>query len=140
MITTPSDLRKLALKRHRTTWNWTMHFAAIITFCLTLLLHSFILLACSLILLGTGFFKLNLPALKDNRWTRFVDHAVEWEKDWYAAPWNYHKTWRFVMALLLIALAAWALWTRDAVVLALFVGFGFLVYVVRDNKAGGIKP
>lgn len=140
MVTTPSDIRKLAIRRHQSTWNWTLHFAAVIGFCLTLLFNSYILLACSVILFGAGFFHLNLPVLKQTFWTRFVARAVEWEKNWIAAPWNFYKIWRFTVVLLLAAVIIWALWTSDAVVLALFAGFGFLIYVVRDNIAGGIKP
>lgn len=140
MVATPSDIRKLAIERHQSTWNWTMHFAAVIGFGLTLLFHSYILLACSTVLFGAGFFKPGLPVLRETRWTRFVARAVEWEKNWIAAPWNSYKIWRFTVVLLLATIAIWALWTGDAVVLALFVGFGFLVHVVRDNMAGGIKP
>lgn len=140
MAITPSDIFDLALSRHREPWNWTLHFAGLAGFTLTLLLHSYLMFAVSLIIFGAGFFQLNLPPLPENRWLRFVHSAVEWEKNWVAAPWNWHKTWRFGFVLLITYITIWALWTRDAVVLALLIGFGYLIKVVLENLEYDIRP
>ncbi|QGY42007.1 hypothetical protein GM415_07405 [Pseudodesulfovibrio cashew] len=140
MTATPSEIFDLAVKRHRLPWNWTLHTAALAGFALTLLAHSPLLFAASLIVAGAGFFEPDLPTPPDNRWFRLAARAVEWEKNWAAAPWNRHKVLRFAFVLLVALVAAWALWTRDPVVLALLAAFAYLVYVVRDNMAGGIDP
>lgn len=137
---TPSEIFALALKRHRKPWNWTLHFVGLIGFGLTLLLHSYLMFATSLILFGAGSFDLQLPVTSDNRWLRFVAKAIEWEKDWVAAPWNWYKTRRFLFVLAVVFVSIWALWTRDGVVLCLLVAFAYLLKVMKENIAGGIDP
>ncbi|MFH1912945.1 MAG: hypothetical protein ABIK45_01545 [Pseudomonadota bacterium] len=140
MIVTPSQLFALALSRHRQPWNFTVQLAALACFGLALLLHSFLLFATGLILLGFGFYELALPEMPEGRWRRLVRAVVEWEKNWSVLPWTFGKLARFGFVLLLICVLIWALWTRDLAVLALFVAFAYLARVVAENRAGGIDP
>ncbi|WP_285906659.1 hypothetical protein [Pseudodesulfovibrio pelocollis] len=140
MTVTPSELFALALSRHRQPWNFTVQLAALACFALALLLHSFLLFAAGLILLGFGFFELDLPEMPQGRWRRLVHAAVEWEKNWSVLPWTFRKVARLCFVLLLTGLLIWALWTRDLAVLALFVAFAYLARVVAENRAGGIDP
>ncbi len=140
MAVTPSDILDLALARHRRPWNVTAHFVALACLALALLLHSFLLFATSLIFLGAGFFELSLPAMPEGRWLRFVRGMIEWEKNWSVLPWTPGKWARTGLVVILASVLVWALWTVDLVVLALFGGFGYLVRVVVDNRAGGIDP
>lgn len=140
MSVTPSHLFALAVERHREPWNWTLHFASLFGFALTLFLHSYLLLATSLILFGAGLFNLDMPDMPDTRWRRFVRQAVEWEKNWIAYPWTFYKTWRFVFAVAVAAFLIWALWVREPSALALLLGFACLARVVRENKDAGIDP
>ncbi|MBG0790681.1 MAG: hypothetical protein H0S80_09315 [Desulfovibrionaceae bacterium] len=140
MAVTPSELLTLALARHREPWNRTLHAASLACLCPALFLHSYLLVAAALILLGAGFFRLGLGAPPDNRWFRFTARAVEWEKNWLAAPWNWSKIWRFCFAVIAATALVWALWTGDMAALALAVGFGVLVRVAVENKKNGINP
>lgn len=140
MAVTPSDIFDLAIKRHREPWNWTLHFVGLCGFGMTMLTHSFLFFAASLIVFGAGFFELGLPPVKEGRWLRFARACIEWEKNWVATPWNWHKTWRFVVVMGVAAVAVWALWTRDMGLLLLFLGFGYLIRVMMDNRDGGVKP
>lgn len=140
MVISPAELLALALARHQTPWNWTLHCVALFGFMLTLLFHSYLMLAVTLILFGAGFFDLGLPDSPDNRWLVFVRRRVEWEKDWIAYPWSFRKVSRFFFVLLLGCVLIWALWTGEPAALALFVGFAFLIKVLAENKAGGIDP
>jgi hypothetical protein len=140
MGVTPSSLFALAVIRHRQPWNWSLHCAALVLFCLTLLAHSYLMLAASLILLGVGFFELKLDEPPDNRWFKFARRGVEWEKDWSAAPWNRVKRARLVFALLAAGFAVWALWVRELAGLMLVAGFAVLAWVVRQNRENGIDP
>jgi hypothetical protein len=140
MVVTPSSLFALAVSRHRQPWNWSLHCAALILFCLALLGHSYLTLAAALILLGVGFFELRLEEPPDNRWFRFERLGVAWEKNWGAAPWNRVKWLRLLLALSLIGFAAWALWVRELAGLMLLAGFAVLAAVVRQNRENGIDP
>jgi len=140
MPVTPSEILTLAIQRHRQPWNWTLHFCGLAGFALSLMLHSYLLFAASLIIFGAGFFELGLPPVKENRWLRFVHEAVEWEKNWIAAPWNWQKIWRFGVFLMFAVLFIWACWEQEPVAIALFSGFAYLAKVVRENKEGGIDP
>lgn len=140
MTVTPSELFDLALARHRQPWNWSLHFAALVLFCLMLLGHSYLLLASSLILLGTGFFSLNLDEPPKNRWFNFVAAGVIWEKNWVAAPWNWVKWSRLLFVSCISGVSIWALWTCELATLGLLVGFAVLARVVKENMANGIKP
>lgn len=140
MVVTPAELAELALKRHREPWNWTIQFAALPLACLTFLTHSYLLAATTLILISAGFLHLKMDEAPDNRWFRFVHAAVEWEKNWIAAPWNWYKGLRFLFFLLVSALTIWALWTHELATLGLLLGFAVLVRVVRENKQDGIEP
>ncbi|XXJ21286.1 hypothetical protein ACR42D_17460 [Desulfovibrio caledoniensis] len=140
MGVTPSSLFALAVIRHRQPWNWSLHCAALVLFCLTLLAHSYLMLAASLILLGAGFFELKLDEPPGNRWFKFARRGVEWEKDWSAAPWNRVKRVRLVFALLAAGFAVWALWVRELAGLMLVAGFAVLAWVVRQNRENGIDP
>ena len=140
MVVTPSELVALALRRHMEPWNWSFQCAALCLFCLTLLFHSYLLLAAALILLGTGFFRLGLDDPPDNRWFQFVRRALEWEKNWIAAPWNWYKIRRFGFALTVAAITVWALWTSESAAIGLIVGFAVLARVVAENRGKGIDP
>jgi hypothetical protein len=140
MIVTPSSLFALAVSRHRQPWNWSLHFAALVLFGLTLFSHSYLMLAASLILLGVGFFELRLDGPPENRWFRFVSRGVEWEKNWSAAPWNRVKWSRLVFTVLVAGVAVWALWVRELAALMLLAGFAVLAWVVRQNRENGIDP
>lgn len=140
MVVTPAQLFELALKRHQMVWNWTLHFAVLFGFALTLLLHSYLMLAATLIVFGAGFFELNMPQPPDNRWFRMVAEAIEWEKDWLAYPWNFDKWWRFLFVLLVACISIWALWMQEPLALGLLIGFAYLIKVVRENRDGGIDP
>lgn len=140
MTITPAHLFELAIERHRQPWNWTSQFTALGLFCLTLLLHSYLLLAATLIFFGAGFFRMQLPEPPNNRWFRFVTAAVEWEKDWIAAPWNWDKSWRFGLALIMTIAAIWAFWKQEPAAIALLICFAFLARVVFENKNAGIDP
>ena len=140
MTVTPSELASLALARHMEPWNWTLQFSALALLSPTLLFHSYLLLAATLILFGTGFFRLHLDDPPDNRWFRFVHQAQEWEKDWLAAPWNWYKIKRFVFAILVAAATVWALWTSEPAAIGLIVGFAVLTRLVAKNKQDGIDP
>jgi len=140
MTVTPSELFDLALARHRSPWNWTVHFAALWVLVLVLPTHSALVLSAGLILLAGGFFRWPAPERTGTRWLRFVHKAVEWEKDWIAAPWNRYKWVRFLLFLLLAGVTGWALWNRDLAVLALLAGMGFLFRIMRENKDLGIDP
>jgi hypothetical protein len=140
MAVTPSSLFALAVSRHRQPWNWSLHFAALVLFCLALFWHSYLMLAASLILLGVGFFELGLDGPSDNRWFRFAHGGVEWEKNWSAAPWNWVKWSRLAFAVLAAGFAAWALWGRVLEALMLLAGFAVLGWVVRLNRENGIDP
>ncbi|MCJ2165860.1 MULTISPECIES: hypothetical protein [unclassified Pseudodesulfovibrio] len=138
MAVTPSELFDLALVRHRQPWNWSLHCASMVLFCLTLLAHSYLLLASSMILFGTGFFSLNLGDPPQNRWFGFVAACVEWEKNWVAAPWNWVKWSRLLFVVCLAGAIAWVLWTRELAGIGLLVGFAALVRVVKENKDNGV--
>ncbi len=138
MVVTPSELITLALKRHRMPWNWTLHCAALVAFALTMLFHSYLILATSMIFFGAGFYDLNMPTPPDNRWFQFVHKGVEWEKDWVAYPWSFSKTWRFAFTVVVATIISWALWTREPGTIGLLIGFAYLIKVVRENKKGGI--
>lgn len=140
MTVTPSHLFDLAVRRHREPWNWTLHFAALVGFALTLLLHSYLMLAASLILFGAGLFDLGMPDLPDNRWGRFVHDAVEWEKNWAVMPWTFRKTWRFAFVVVVALICTWALWVREPSALGLLIGFAYLVKIYRENRESGIDP
>lgn len=140
MPVTPSEIFDLALERHRRPWNFTVQSVAVLCFGLTLLLHSFLLFATSLILFGAGFLDLALPDMPRGRWRAFVHAFVEWERNWSALPWSFGKCARLGFVLLFGCLLVWALWTRDLAVLALFAGFGYLARVVGENREGGIDP
>lgn len=140
MPISPSELSALAQARRREPWNWTSQFVALAFLCPTLFFHSSLALAATLIFFGVGFFRLELPAPPDNRWFRFVHRAIEWEKNWLAAPWSWYKSWRFGFVLLAATAVARALWTRDLAMLALIAGFGVLARVARENKKNGIDP
>lgn len=140
MATTPSEVFYLALARHQLVWNWTVHFAALCLFALTLLFHSYLLLAVSLACLGAGFFDMGLPEMKDGRWRRFVLGMIEWEKNWIAAPWIWLKWLRLICVTMVALLSIWALWTQNPPVLAVLGASGYLVHVVRDNKRRGVDP
>ncbi|WFS62220.1 hypothetical protein LF599_16395 [Pseudodesulfovibrio thermohalotolerans] len=140
MTVTPSSLFALAVSRHRQPWNWCLHVAALVLFCLALLAHGYLLLAVSLILLGAGFFELKLPDLPDNRWFRLARRGVEWEKNWSAAPWNRVKWTRLLFFFALAGLTVWALWVRELATLMLLIGFAVLVRVMRENRKSGIDP
>lgn len=138
MVVTPSEILALALERHRRPWNWTLHCIGLLGLAVTMLLHSYLMLATSLILLGAGFFDFDLPEPRRNRWFAWVREAVEWEKDWVAYPWTFRKTWRFFFAILVAGITIWALWTREASVIGLLIGFAYLTRVVRENRDSGI--
>lgn len=138
MAVTPSELFGLALKRHREPWNWTLHCASLLAFALTLLLHSYLLFATSLILLGAGFFDLKMPEPPKNRWFKFAEEGVEWEKDWVAYPWTFRKIWRFAFVVLVSLIVCWVLVTRELSALGMLMGFAYLIKVVRDNRESGI--
>jgi hypothetical protein len=140
MTLTPSDIFVLALRRHRTPWNFTVQAAAMGCFVLTLLLHSFLLLATSLIFFGAGFFELPLPEMGDGRWRRFVMAMIEWEKNWSSLPWTFRKWARFICVLILACVLLWALWAVDILVLCLFAAFGYLAHIVAENRDAGIDP
>jgi len=140
MTVTPSEIFKLALARHREPWNWTLHLATLFCFALTLLFHSYLILAATTIFFGTGFFRLKLPEPPKNRWFTMVKRAVEWEKNWVAYPWTFRKWWRFLFTLLIVYVTIWALWTREPVTIALLIGFSYLLKVMTENKAKGIDP
>ena len=140
MVVTPSSLFALALARHRLPWNWSLHLAAQVLFGLTLLAHSYLLLAATLILFGTGLLELDLPEPPDHWWFRFVHRGVEWEKNWAAAPWNRVKWTRLLLTVLLCGVAVWALWVRELATLMLLAGFAALVRVMLQNRESGIDP
>ncbi|WP_319541697.1 hypothetical protein [uncultured Pseudodesulfovibrio sp.] len=140
MNVTPADLAKLALERHRLPWNWSLQFAALILFCLTLLFHSPLFLTATIILCATGFLSLNMDEPPDNRWFRFVKAGIEWEKDWIAAPWNWAKWTKFIFIFIITIVFLWALWTREAATLGLILGFAVLIRVVVENMKNGIEP
>ncbi|MEF2232381.1 MAG: hypothetical protein V3571_15720 [Pseudodesulfovibrio sp.] len=140
MTVTPARLLDLALARHRSPWNWTVHCAAAVVLVLALPLHSALALSAGLVLFGAGFFRWPEPLRQGTRWLQFAHRAVEWEKDWIAAPWNRYKWSRFLGFLLVAGVAAWALWTREPATLALLGGFAYLARVVRENRDGGIDP
>ncbi len=140
MSITPSEIFILAITRHQKPWNWSLHFAGLIGFALSLLFHSYLLFATSLIFSGAGFFDLKLPPVPESRWLRFVASAVEWEKNWVAAPWSGHKIRRMFLVVLIAAITVWALWTKDGVVLSLLVGFAYLFKIMKENMEGGIDP
>nr|WP_319583089.1 hypothetical protein [uncultured Pseudodesulfovibrio sp.] len=100
--------------------------------------HGYLMLAASLILLGVGFFELKLDEPPDNRWFRFVRRAIDWEKNWGAAPWNRVKWTRLLFALLVAGFTVWALWVRELAGLMLVAGFAVLAWVVRQNRENGI--
>lgn len=140
MSVTPSQLFDLALFRHRQPWNWSLHFAALVLFCLTLLGHSYLLLAASLILLGAGFFDLKLGDPPGNLWFGFVKRGVEREKNWASLPWNWAK-WLWLLITLCLALAViWVLWTRELAGLGLLAGFGALAWAAGQNRANNEGP
>lgn len=139
-MVTPAQLLNLALERHHQPWNWSLHFVALWLFGLTLLFHSYLLLAATFIILGTGLFQLNLSQNPGNRWFSFVDDGVEWEKNWIAAPWGFYKWRRFLFILVVTGILIWALWTREYATLLLIVGFAYLVTVMVENKSSGIDP
>jgi len=140
MAVTPSEIAALALARHRGPWNWTLHLAGLAVLCLSLLLHGPLTASAGLILLAAGFFRWPEPVRPQTRWLRFVHAAVEWEKDWVAAPWNRHKWLWFLLALLVSGYAVWALWTRELASLSLLAGFAVLWRVMRENKENGVDP
>ncbi len=140
MTVTPSSLFALAVSRHRQPWNWSLHVAALVLFCLALLTHGYLLLAASFVLLGVGFFELKLPDQPDNRWFRLARRGVEWEKNWAAAPWNRVKWTRLLIFAALASLSVWALWVRELATLMLLAGFAVLVRVMRENRKSGIDP
>ena len=140
MIITPAELFTLALKRHQQPWNWSLQFSALWLFGLTLLFHSYLLLAVTFIIVGTGFFQLNLPKNLENRWFSFVEEGIEWEKNWIAAPWNFYKWKRFLFVLFVAGVLVWALWSREYASLLLITGFAYLVKVMVENKSAGIEP
>lgn len=140
MAVTPSSLFGLAVSRHRQPWNWSLHCAGLSLFALALFTHGYLVLAASLILLGTGFFELDLGAPPENLWFRFVHRGVEWERNWSAAPWNRGKWWRLLMAVVLAGVTAWALWVRELATLMLLVGFAVLIRVRQRNRDAGIDP
>ncbi len=119
-------------------WNWTLHCASLFGFALTLLMHSYLMFAATVIIFGAGFFELRLPDLPENRWRRFVLSAVEWEKDWIAYPWTFRKWMRLLFVLLIGFVTVWALWTREPAALGMLMGGAYLVWVARDNKSGGV--
>ncbi|MGL1863298.1 MAG: hypothetical protein OCC46_12305 [Pseudodesulfovibrio sp.] len=138
MFTTPTEIIKLALKRHREPWNWTLQCAALVGLGATMLTQSYLMLAFTLILFGVGFFALNMPEMQDNPWLRFVKRMVEWEKNWIAYPWTFHKCWRLAVTVLVACVVIWAFWTREAAVIGLLIGFVYLIKVVRSNKENEI--
>lgn len=140
MAVTPSEILALAFERHRLPWNWTLHFAGLAGLALTLLLHSYLMFAATLIVMGAGFFELNLPPMKNGPWHRFVVAGVDWERNWLAAPWNWRKTWRFAVFLLVAAIIIVSLWAQEPVAVALIIAFAYLAKVVRENIEGGIDP
>jgi hypothetical protein len=127
MTVTPNQILTLALRRHRIPWNWTFHFVSLGAFALTLLFHSYLMFAATTILFGAGFFDLQLPPMRDNRWHHFAHAGIEWEKNWIASPWNWSKVWRFLFVLTIACVTIWALWTQDAAVLALLTGYAVLM-------------
>jgi len=140
MFVTPAQLFTLALERHRQPWNWTIQFITLWMFGLTLLFHSYLLLVTSFILLGAGFYQLNLPPAPDNFWFSFVEKSVEWEKNWFGAPWNFIKWYRFLFVVAVAGVVIWALWTAELAMLGLVMGFVYLARVMVENKMGGIDP
>ncbi|WP_238528154.1 hypothetical protein [Pseudodesulfovibrio mercurii] len=128
------------MSRHRQPWNWSLHAAALVLFGLALFAHGYLLLAASLILLGAGFFELDLPAPPENWWFGLARRGVEWEKNWSAAPWNRVKWSRLLGALLLAGVLVWGLWVRELAALGLLFGFAVLVWVMRRNREDGIDP
>lgn len=140
MPVTPSELLRLAMKRHRMEWNWSVHFAAMVNFGLALLLHSWLLTATTLILLAAGCFDFGLGPLPEGRWQRLVHRGLEWERNWSVAEWDFGKSARFAIFLVALVTSVWALWTRDLAMLGLLFGFGFLYWVMLDNLSGGIDP
>ncbi|WP_419785670.1 hypothetical protein [Pseudodesulfovibrio sp.] len=137
---TSSGLAALALARHRSHWNWTLHLAGLVVLALSLLLHGPLTASAGLILLGAGFFSWPEPPHTDGRWQRFVRAGIEWEKDWIAAPWNRRKWIPFLAALLIGGYILWALWVRELASLALLIGFAVLLRVRKENKENGIDP
>ena len=140
MAVTPSELLALAIKRHRSPWGWTVHFAGLAVLILALPTHSGLVLSAAIILLGAGFFRWPEPTRTDTRWHRFVHRGVEWEKNWIAAPWNRYKWLRLLFFLLIAGVTTWALWTRDIAILALLAAFAYLIRIVRENRDLGIDP
>lgn len=140
MVVTPSELAALALARHQEPWNWTFQAAGLCLLCPALFFHSFLFLAAALIFLGAGFFRLQLGPPPDNRWFRLVHNALEWEKNWLAAPWNRYKIIRFAFVIGTSIALTLALWTREAAALALLLGFAVLARVAVENKQNGIDP
>jgi len=140
MFTTPTKLLELAIERHRKPWNWTIQFAGVSLLCLTLLAHSYLLLAASLILLGTGFLDLNMDDPPDNRWFKFVTAGVEWEKNWVALPWNFAKIFKFTLVMIILGALIWVLVVRELAAIGLFIGFVYLARVVIENKESGVEP
>lgn len=139
MLPSPKHIFSLALERHRQPWNWTFQFASLWLFGLALLFHSYLTLAASFILLGTGFFHIHVP-VPDNRWFAFVVRSVEWEKNWIGAPWNWYKLWRLIASLLIGGITVWALWTRALAALMLIIALAYLWQVMIENKDAGIEP
>lgn len=140
MSVTPAQILNRAFERHYQPWNWSIQFTALWLFGLTLLFHSYLLLAATLVLFGTGFFQLHMPQDPENRWFSFVKKGVEWEKNWVAAPWTFYKWRRFLFVLIMAYFLVWALWTLEYATLGLFIGFGYLIKVMVENKEAGIDP
>ncbi|NDV19628.1 hypothetical protein GO013_09375 [Pseudodesulfovibrio sp. JC047] len=140
MTITPSDLFQLATQRHRQPWNWSLHFTALISCCLAVLFHSPFFLTATIILGAVGFLELRMKTTPNTRWFRFVHAGIEWEKDWFATPWNTGKWTRFLLVFCIAIFFLWALWSRELAALALIIGFGALIRVMVENYKNGIKP
>jgi len=140
MSITPHQLFRLAIRRHREPWNWTLQFAAAIAFCQAMLFHNSLFFATALILFGTGFMRLCMTKPPDNRWFRFVARFVEWEKNWESTPWTWSKVMKFTGVLVILVLLFWALWVRELATIGLIFGFCVLHNVMRQNIENGIKP
>ncbi|BCS88597.1 hypothetical protein [Pseudodesulfovibrio sediminis] len=140
MVTSPSELFDLALKRHRQPWNWTLQFAGIMLLGLTLAAHSYLLLAASMILFGAGFYELHMPEPSENLWFRFVSGGIQWEKNWVATPWTFGKIFKCCVTLALLAVTVWALVVREIGTIGLLIGFLALARVVVENRDSGVEP
>lgn len=139
-MNSPEQLLRLAVRHHRTPWNWLVHAMALLLLACALLFHSRSFFVLFMGLLAAGFLNLHLPEMREGRFRRFAESCIAAEIRFSLHPSGWKKRGLQLTIAAAFLLSCWALWTQAILLIVLLAGAAVLVKVAMDNKACGIDP